>query len=167
MAAGAPIGGARAKFGFYGPNETVKYVGLFTNVSWGVVYDVAPAYVLGRYSAAALEYTAMETVDIRASGWRVMDHGPYSSDGAFPALSKLLTHQYLTMQVYDRQTGGIIARIKNVRPTSWSSSVDAKQLSSMSFSFVGMMVQDESDESEISNQETSTATHALDGDINF
>ena len=96
------LSGARAKLGFYDGSQ-VNYVGIFSDCSYGVTYSVEPAWVLGRYSAASTDYTAMELVHITANGYRVVDHG-WFSDAKFPSLSQLMFANYMTMSVLDRQT---------------------------------------------------------------
>ena len=136
------LSGARAKLGFYDGN-TVNYVGIFSDVSYGVTYDVQPAYILGRYSAAELDYTAMEVVHITANGFRIVNHG-WFKDALFPSLNQLMTANYLTMSCLDRQTGKEVARIDFVRPVSATGGFSARQLSTSTHSYMGILCADES-----------------------
>jgi hypothetical protein len=136
------LSGARAKLGFYDGNQ-VNYVGIFSDVSYGVTYDVQPAWILGRYSAAELDYTAMEVVHITANGFRIVDHG-WFNDAQFPSLSQLMSANYMTMSVLDRQTLKEIARIDSVRPVAATGGFSARQLSTSTHSYQGLLVSDES-----------------------
>jgi hypothetical protein len=136
------LSGARAKLGFYN-GQQVNYVGLFSDCSYGVTYDVQPAWILGRYSAAELDYTAMEVVHITANGFRIVDHG-WFADAQFPSLSQLMGANYMTMSILDRQTQKEIARIDFVRPVAATGGYSARQLSTSTHTYMGLLVSDES-----------------------
>lgn len=142
--AGKVMSGARAKLGIVDPlTGVVRYVGIFNNVSYGLNYDAQPAYILGRYSPAEIDYTAQEPVNVTASGWRVIDHGAHA-EGRVPALSELMTAEYLTLTIVDRQDPTRnIATIRNVRPTGYSTSISARNLEEITVNFVGIYVDDE------------------------
>lgn len=141
--------GARGKLGIYDPSTNeVSVMGIFSSVSYGLQYDVQPAYILGRYSPAALEYTSQEPVNVTCSGWRVIGHGPHR-DGKVPRLQELLTHEYLELAVIDRQleTGSADARIgkiRGLRPTGYTTGLTARQLEEMTTTYVGLLIDDES-----------------------
>ncbi len=145
MAAPKVMSGARAKFGIVDPKTNkAKYLGIFNNVSYGLTYDAQPAYILGRYSPAEIDYTAQEPVNITASGWRVIDHGPHA-EAQVPNLKDLLRHEYLTLTIVDRQNPNRnIAQFRNVRPTGYSTTISARNLEEVSVTFVGIFVDDES-----------------------
>ena len=146
MAAPKVFHGARALFQIVDPNtgqSTATTVGIFDNCSYSLTYDVQPAFILGRFSPAELGYTAQEPVNITCSGWRVINHGPHQY-GHVPHLQDLLLHQYITMQVVDRQTGLPIATFNSVRPTGYNTSIQARQLETMTLNFMGLLVDDES-----------------------
>lgn len=142
------MSGARAKVGTYNPaTGQTEWVGIYSNVSYGVVYDTQAAYILGRYSAADVDYTAVELVNMTATGWRVINFGPHTT-GRLPRLADLLHHQYLTFAVADRlleeQTAdGRIAVIRKVRPTSFNTTISARQLEDMTMTYVGILCDDE------------------------
>lgn len=135
--------GARALFQIMDPLTGPKILGIFQNVSYALTYDVSPAYVLGRYSAAELGYTAMEPVQVTATGWRVINHGPHA-DSKVPHLQDLLLHEYIELQVLDRQTNLPIAKIHSCRPTGYSETITNRQLADITVTFVGLLVDDES-----------------------
>ena len=118
-------------------------IGSFTSFSYGLSYDVQPVYILGRYSAAELSYTGQEPVRCTASGWRVVNNGPHVA-GKVPHLQDLLNHEYIQIDVVDRQTGTVIAIIKDVRPESYSTTIASRTLTEVTHSFVGLLVDDES-----------------------
>jgi hypothetical protein len=143
------MSGARAKLGVFDPSTgQTQVVGIFSNVSYGLTYDTSPIYILGRYSAAEIEYTSMDVVHIQASGWRVIKQGPHVA-ARIPKLSDLLNHEYLELAIIDRQleaTGadGRIAKFRQVRPTGYSTSISARQPTDVQVNFTGILVDDES-----------------------
>lgn len=150
MAAPKVMSGARAKLAIVDPNTgQAVVVGIFNNVSYGLTYDVQPAYILGRYSPAELDYTAQEPVSITCSGWRVVKQGPHVT-ARVPKLQDLLTADYLELTVIDRQTeandpnNARIAKFHSVRPTGYSTTITARQLEEVTVTFVGLLVDDES-----------------------
>lgn len=155
MAAAKTMTGARAKLLIGGSTsaDPPRVVGIFNNVSYGLQYDAQPVYILGRYSAAEIEYTGQEPVGITASGWRIVNHGPHT-DARVPKLSDLLRHEYLSLTIVDRQTGQRIATIHSVRPTGFTTALSERQLQNMQLSFMGILVDDE----DTTNVEESTAT---------
>jgi hypothetical protein len=142
------MSGARARVGIYDPGTgKTPVIGLFSNVSYGLTYETQPAYILGRYSPAEIDYTAQNEVSIQCSGYRVIDHGPHR-EGGVPKLQDLLTHEYIELTVMDRQRelqglDGRIAKFRQVRPTGYNTSISARNLEELSVSFVGILVDDE------------------------
>jgi hypothetical protein len=142
MAKNQQLSGARAKMGFIRDGQ-VHYVGIFSDVSYGVTYGVEPSFILGRHSAAGLTYTYMDTVHVTANGFRVVDHG-WFADAGFPSLSQLMDFEDYTIVVQDRQTLKTIAVIEGVKPTAATGGFSARQLSTSTHTYVGMLVSDES-----------------------
>lgn len=134
------VTGARAKLYI---NQ--KLAGIFSNVSYGVTYDVQPIYILGRYNAAELVYTGMNTVDVTATGFRVMDNGPYEI-GALPQLQELLAHEDIQLALNDRgdDNNRAFMVVDAVRPTGFSGSTAAKGLVDCTVTFMGTTFSDES-----------------------
>jgi hypothetical protein len=143
------MSGARCKFGVFDPaTGQTRYIGIFKNVSWTLTNQTEPVFILGRYSAAEIEYTSQDIVSITASGWRVIEHGPHN-EAAVPKLQDLLTHEYLELVIMDRQREAAgkdarIAKFRNVRPVGYSTSLDARQLEEVTVNFVAILVDDES-----------------------
>jgi hypothetical protein len=139
--------GARALLGVYNPNTgSTTTLGIFNNVSFGLTYEVQPAFILGRYSAAELDYVAQDVVSIHCSGYRVVNHGPHV-DGQLPKLQDLLNSDYIELAIVDRQLppgSAPIAHFRSVRPTGYSTTISARNLEEISMSFQGLLVNDES-----------------------
>jgi hypothetical protein len=142
------MNGARAKLGIYDPaTGQTRIIGLFNSVSYGLTYDTQPAYILGRFSPAEIDYTAQNEVQIQCSGFRVIGHGPHKEAGV-PKLQDLLLHEYMELTIIDRQRealgqDGRIAKFRNVRPTGYSTGMNARNLSELTVNFVGIQVDDE------------------------
>ncbi len=136
--------GARALVYKVGANGS-QLIGIFSSFSYGSTYDVAPVPILGRHSVAELVYTGVEPVRCSATGWRVVGNGPHVA-GSMPNVKDLLTADYIELAVVDRQDPTItIAHIKSVRPESYSSTIATKSLTEVTHSFVGILVDDETE----------------------
>lgn len=151
------MSGARAKFGILDPKTNqAQYIGIFNNVSYGLTYDAQPAYILGRYEPAEIDYTAQEPVNITCSGWRVIDHGAHA-DAKVPLLGELLRHEYLTLTIVDRQDPTRnIATFKSVRPTGYSTTISARNLEEITVTFVGIRVDDETSDARGGNKDATS-----------
>jgi hypothetical protein len=149
MAAPKTMNGARAKLGIYDPSTgQTRYIGIFQNVSYGLTFQAEPVYILGKFAAAEIDYTSQDVVQITASGWRVIEHGPHVEAGV-PRLQDLLSHEYLELAISDRQReaqgkDGRIAKFRNVRPVGYSTQISARQLEEVTVNFVAILVDDES-----------------------
>ena len=138
MAAPKIMNGARAIAQVNG-----KTVGWFTNFNYNVAFDTQDAYLLGRLSAAEIDYVAVEPVNGSMSGWRAIDHGPFA-DARLPTVQQLLTADYLTLTVMDRITGKRICSITGVRLLGEGGGLAARQLSEVTIPYKGLMKSDES-----------------------
>jgi hypothetical protein len=136
--------GARGKLFVNG-----KLIGLFSNVSYGVTLGLQPIYTLGRYNAQELVYTDYSPIDVRASGFRVIDHGPHQIDGSsssinsVPMLQDLLNHSDISLTIADRQSGKDLLTVTGVRPTGYDSASSARGLHELNVSFMGIVASDE------------------------
>ena len=136
-------------------------MGIFTNVSYAMSYDTADLYILGRYSAGAIEYTGAEVVTITCTGWRAITRGPYVVAGV-PRLQDLLQSDYLSLALIDRQlesTGadGRIATFSNVRATGFSTGVASRAAADVTVTFKAILLSDES----VTNVESPQSTTLL------
>lgn len=137
------VSGARAKVYITRAGETTpKLYGFFNNISYQVAYDVQPVFTLGRYSAADVNYTAMELVSVRASGFRVYDNDPNT---IAPTVNELLAQTSgMELQIFDRQnTGAPLAKVTGLLCTGYDTGVTARGMTEVSFSFVGRTVEQE------------------------
>ena len=135
--------GARGKVYIADPNTgKQELIGIFNTISWGLTFDVQPVFLLGRYSPDELVYTAMEPVSVQCSGFKVVGAGPHKL-AKMPNVRDLLTHEYIQLVINDRQTGRDIAKIHSVRPVSYSTTLNARNLEEISITYVGMLVDDE------------------------
>jgi hypothetical protein len=163
VAAPKILSGARAKVGIHDPvtGET-KVIGTFNSISYHVTYDVQPAYGLGSYTPYEIDYTAVSPVAITCNGWRTLGHGPHV-DAKLPKVQDLLQHQYLEMEITDRQLeeqGAQDARvsvIRYVRPTGVTGGMTNRQLSEQTATYVGILA-DVPDEGVQNHEGPSAAT---------
>lgn len=143
------LSGARAKVGVV-QGDNIQFIGIYSDVSYTYAIDQQPVYILGRYSAASIDPVALEVVNISATGWRVLKHGPFAKTGGnFTQLQNLISDGYLTFSIYDRQSDEQgnqteIARITQVRPTSATGGFSMRQLANVTYSYVGILMSDES-----------------------
>jgi len=137
--------GARAKVYIADPNNggSPVLVGIFNSVAWGLNFEVRPVEILGRFSPDELVYTAQDAISIQCSGFRVVGNGPHAM-ARMPNTRDLLTHEYLQMVILDRQTGQEIAKFHSVRPVSYQTTLNARNLEEVSVSYMGLLVDDES-----------------------
>src|SRR5574337_839825 len=143
MAVPTSMNGARAIVKMAIPGQPIVSVGLFTEVAYNLTYTAAPLDALGRYGAAEIDYTGIELVDISATGWRVIGHGPHASM-AIPKWQDLPLHDYVQFIILDRATEDVICTIEKVRPLGYSTSIAAKALTQVPVRYVGILVSDES-----------------------
>lgn len=146
MATPKIFSGARAKLSITNPNAgTDQVIGIFNNVSYGFSYSTTPAYILGRFTAAEIDYTSVDTVSVSATGYRIIGQGGHTA-GAMPSVNDLLQHEYVTLTVYDRTTGRRMAIIKDCRPTGYSTTISARNTVEITVNYVGIVADDESTE---------------------
>ena len=131
------INGARAKLII-----SDRVVGIFNGLSISFSYDAQPVYVLGRFEPVEINYTSQAPVTVRASGWRVIDHGPHVS-AKLPKLQDLINQSYISLDVVDRQTGKVFGKIRDVKCTGFSTNIGARQQEEISVEFVGIYYWDE------------------------
>lgn len=135
-----------------------KIVGVFTSCQWGVNYDAIPSYILGRFSPAEITYTGQEAISVSATGFRVVDNGAYVAAG-LPKLQDLMTHEDISLALFDRQTGKQILVVVGVRPIGYSSGSAARSISDFTVNYMGLRAEDESG----SQGESSGASDLLSG----
>lgn len=126
--------------------------GIFNSCQYGVQYDVQPAFILGRFSAAELVYTGMEVIGLTMSGFRVTDHGPFSvvdqETGArlVPRLQDLLNYDDIAVSLHDRletDPSKPIMIVTMVKPVGFNSTMSARALSDLTVTMQGLHLSDE------------------------
>lgn len=144
MAPAKTMTGSRAQLLIADPTTGVaKVVGIFNNVSYGLAYDVQPVYTLGRYGPAESVYTSQEPINVTATGWRAIGAGPHVS-AKVPDINDLMNHEYMSLSLFDRQTNQLICKIREVRPTGYSTGVSARGAVEVTINFIGLVIGDES-----------------------
>src|SRR5216683_1874998 len=143
MAPPKVLHGARAQLMIVDPNTgDSKVVGIFNNVSYSLIYDAQPVFILGRFSAAEIGYTAMEPIQVTATGWRVVNAGPHRV-AKVPRLQDLIRHEYCELALFDRQTNQRVAKIHGLRSTGYSTTVTSRQLEEITVTWMGLLLDDE------------------------
>lgn len=122
-------------------------IGVFSRVSYSVNYDAAPAYILGRYSAAEITYTSAEVVSVDAAGFRIIGKGPHAYLSV-PKLQDLLNHSSISIDIIDRRGGSggppTVLKVFHVRPLGFATEISARGQVEISVRFVGIRAEDES-----------------------
>jgi hypothetical protein len=147
---GQVMSGPRAKVALYLPSTGLsQVVGIFSSIDYGLNYVTEPAFTLGRFSAAALDYVSQDIIGITCSGFRVLKHGPFV-DAGIPALQDLLLSDYIQLSIIDRQSelqgagDARMAKFFSVRPTGFTTGANARSLQQMTFHYSSLSLGDES-----------------------
>lgn len=126
--------------------------GIFNSTQYGVQYDVQPAFILGRFSAAELVYTGMEVIGLTMSGFRVTDHGPFAvidketGSRLVPRLQDLLTYDDIAVSLHDRleeDPNKPIMIVTMCKPVGFNSTMAARALSDLTVTMQGLHLEDE------------------------
>jgi hypothetical protein len=72
-----------------------------------------------------------------------VNNGAYVA-AALPMLQNLMTHQDISLALYDRQTGKNIFTVVGVRPTGYTSGTAARSVSDFTVNYLGLRAEDES-----------------------
>jgi len=144
------MSGARARFGIFDPQKnSIDYKGIVSQVSYGVTYEYQAAAILGRFTVASIQHTAVDVVTINANGWRNFKHGPHV-EMSLPKVQDLLLYEPIVLVLDDRAAEADgeqefrFAVIHSVIPVAFAGGSVAKNLSEMSTTYVGILVDDES-----------------------
>lgn len=126
-----------------------QVVGIFQSVNYQYALDVQVANILGRYTAAASEYTGVEPVQVSCTGWRVIDNGPFAVIGKngerlVPRLQDIVSAEDITITIYDRQDPTKkILEVLQCKSQGVSGGYSARSLSEISVNFIGLAMTDE------------------------
>lgn len=156
MARAQTVHGARAKLIIDGTLQ-----GSFSNVSYGLTYDMQPIYTLGRFSPAEIVPVGQEAIAISATGFRIVGNGPHVA-AKVPKLQDLLQHEDIELTIEDRQTNQATFKVVGVRPTGYTTAIGARGVQEITVNFLGIRQSDESDGNE-GQSESAGATNILDG----
>lgn len=119
-----------------------QLVGIITDLSWQVSYDMQEAYILGRMHPAEIAYTAQEPISGSITAWRVVDHGVHASLG-LPRLDQLLTADYTEITLFDRGMQKIIGEIQQCRLGGHGEGTSVRQFSQANIPFKAILFSDE------------------------
>lgn len=134
--------GARAQVFIADPNTKPELIGIFNSVGWGLTYEVAPVFLLGRHGPEELVYTAQDPITVTCGGFKVVGAGAHRL-AKVPNVKDLLTHEYIQLSIKDRLTGRDICTIKSVRPVSYATTLNARNLEEITITYQGLLVDDE------------------------
>lgn len=137
----AVMSGARAKCAMVDPaTGLTSIIGIFSSVDYGLNYTTEPAFTLGRYSAAALDYTSQDIINLTCSGFRVIGNGAFAVAG-LPQLQNLLLSDYIQLAIIDRQSElkGVqdarMAKFFSVRCTGFSTGANSRSLQQLTIHY--------------------------------
>jgi hypothetical protein len=146
----AIMSGARAKVALVDPSTgKTSIIGIYASVDYGLKYSTEAAFTLGRYSAAANDYTSQEIIGLTCSGFRVIGNGPFVVSG-LPQLQNLLLSDYIQLAIIDRQSelkgaqDARMAKFFSVRCTGFNTGANAKSLQQLTVHYEATQLGDES-----------------------
>jgi hypothetical protein len=116
--------------------------GMFTDVSWGQSYSEQELFVLGRYSAADIVYTAANTVTVSATGYRAYNKGAFVV-AKLPTIAQLSAYQGITLEIEFAGNDKGIVQVFDVKPIDYSSRASARGVMELSITFKGIISSDE------------------------
>lgn len=143
MPASGIMSGSRAIVQMVDGAGKANTVGIFSSVTYGVLYGVAAAPILGRFTPGTIDYVSMEPVGGSATGWRVVNKGPHAL-GLVPRLQDILTSPDVIFVIVDRKSGKKVATIKQIKTTGYNTTINARQLEEITVNFQGLAFEDES-----------------------
>ena len=113
-----------------------------SSISFNISNDVQPVVICGNPGPVELNYVGVAPVSGSITGWRIIGHGPFE-ETKYCRPENILNQPSVTLQVFDRQTGRPIAKIREVKITSWGTGYTARQQSEFTCHFMGLMYDDE------------------------
>ena len=142
MAKAKTMSGSRAKV-YIDKGSGPVLVGLYDSISYGENVGAEAVFTLGRYGAHEIVPLSYEPIQVNCSGFRIIGEGAHILP-AFPKLQDLLRLEGVTITETDRDTGEVIATIIGCVPVSWGGGNQAKSMSRISISYMGIRMEDES-----------------------
>lgn len=113
-------------------------IGIWNNISLDWAYDVRASYILGRYSAAGLVTVGVEPVNIRASGFLVIDNGFFKT-GKITNLAQLLNQADIVLTIMDRENDTPLYTVTGCLPTGMSVDMPSKDLATGTNTYIGLL----------------------------
>ncbi len=145
------LSGHRIKVSRYNPETgKSKVLGIFNSVSISLSYGAQPVPILGRTSVAAIQYTHMDPINVRAGAWRAVNHGAFADEGVgLPLLQDLLKNTYTKLTLLDRQLeldgkDAVVGEITDMVWTGFDVSHNVRQLVEYTCTGMGILYRDES-----------------------
>jgi hypothetical protein len=138
------MSGARAIF-----RVNNKVVAFATNVNYTVSHPHQAISVLGRYSAARHEPTGVEVsfgcsaMRFTAAGGKGNSPQAAATDRLMPRLQDILSTDELMVEIVDRATDQTLLMVSRARMTQRSGSMGSRDLLSESWTFVGVVAEDD------------------------
>lgn len=120
-----------------------RQIGSATSISYSMNYSSESPHTLGRFSPAETIITAQEVIPITINGLRILGQGAHKQF-KMSSLGALLEQPYIELQLFDRQTQQLEARMHSVKLTGFSSGAQARSLQDMSVSGTALLLDDES-----------------------
>lgn len=120
-----------------------RLVGLFDSIDYGAGIGLEAVYILGRTSASENVETHYETVNVNLGGFRIVGNGVHVLP-KFPKVQDIVNMGEFKIDVVDRQTGEAVASILRCKWSRYSTGFQARALSRVQLSCVGLILQDES-----------------------
>lgn len=120
-----------------------KLVGTFSTITWGVSYNAQDVSILGAFATQEIMITGMNSIEMTASGYRVIDHGPFSDEIRMGKLQDLLTLDDIVVTIYDRLTEQAMATVVGVKVTGFQNTVAAKSMTEITLNMRGTVLSDE------------------------
>ncbi len=136
--------------------------GLFSNCSWSIRQQKVPAFILGRFNPAEIVPVSQEPVELRLTGYRVVDSGPYAVANA-TMLKGLLDEEDFSVVIMDRLTGKAIFTAQGCRVQGWNSGVQARGVSDITIDIIGIRGEDEHGTATGGDDEIASAASLDDG----
>jgi hypothetical protein len=118
-------------------------VGTFSTFTWGVSYNAQDVSILGAFATQEVMITGMNSIEMTASGYRIVEEGPFSAQMRMGKLQDLLLLDDIVVTVHDRLSNKQIAAIVGVKVTGFQNTVAAKSMTEITLNMRGTVLSDE------------------------
>lgn len=146
------LSGHRVKIAVYSvATGKSQVLGIFNSVSVSAANGAQAVFILGRSSAAAIQFTHAEPINVRCTAWRAINHGPFATDGGvgMTLLQDMLKNEYTRLTMLDRQLendgkDAVIGEVTDMLWTGFDSTKNIKSLVEYTVTGMGILYRDES-----------------------